>query len=127
MRIPRRVALLLACACGVALLLLMSAKEATKDTILVPPVRKAEWKAKYGAARRQHQLQSPAPEPAPAPARAARVPVVTTLLGSPTKLPTEVTAAEMCRIEHAAPRAVGTRMREAVQTFPMQGWMSWAE
>ena len=46
------------------------------------------------------------------------------------KIPvTEITTTQdtVCRLEHAASRPVGQRMRSAVQTYPMQGWMSWAE
>ena len=40
---------------------------------------------------------------------------------------TTTSTAGQCRLHHKPARAVGRRMREAVQEHPIQGWMSWAE
>eukprot|EP00729_Bicosta_minor_P024890 gene24890-18785_t len=58
----------------------------------------------------------------------AKIPV-TEMVQVPTPPPPPLTTTQdtVCRLEHAASHPVGQRMRNAVQTYPMQGWMSWAE
>jgi hypothetical protein len=70
------------------------------------------------------------PSPAqlvPGAARIRAPAIITTTMPATPAATTTTTTRPLCLLRNDPPKAVGTRMRSAVQAHPMQGWMSWAE